>query len=37
MPLPVDADLVHDAERFTMDLQAGLERILHGKVKIMYV
>ncbi|CAK7270195.1 hypothetical protein SEPCBS119000_003964 [Sporothrix epigloea] len=31
----VDADLVHDAERFTMDLQAGLERTLHGKVKIM--
>ncbi|CAK7214345.1 hypothetical protein SCUCBS95973_002112 [Sporothrix curviconia] len=31
----VDADLVHDAERFTMDLQASLERTLHGKVKIM--
>ncbi|CAK7270169.1 hypothetical protein SEPCBS57363_003967 [Sporothrix epigloea] len=31
----VDADLIHDAERFTMDLQAGLERTLHGKVKIM--
>ncbi|CAK7198624.1 hypothetical protein SEUCBS139899_001288 [Sporothrix eucalyptigena] len=31
----VDADLVHDSERFTMDLQAGLERTLHGKVKIM--
>ncbi|KAL1901957.1 hypothetical protein Sste5346_001663 [Sporothrix stenoceras] len=31
----VDGDLVRDAERFTMDLQAGLERTLHGKVKIM--
>ncbi|EFW99590.1 protein phosphatase [Grosmannia clavigera kw1407] len=31
----VDADLVRDAQRFTMDLQAGLERTLHGKVKIM--
>ncbi|OAA56568.1 protein phosphatase [Niveomyces insectorum RCEF 264] len=32
---PVDADLVRDAQRFTMDLEAGLERTLHGKVKIM--
>lgn len=31
----VDGELVRDAQRFTMDLQAGLERTLHGKVKIM--
>ncbi|EPE08909.1 rrna-processing protein utp23 [Ophiostoma piceae UAMH 11346] len=31
----VDGEIVRDAQRFTMDLQAGLERTLHGKVKIM--
>ena len=29
----VDADLVRDAVRFTMDLPAALERTLHGKIK----
>lgn len=29
----VDAQMVQDAERFTMDLFGGLERVLHGKIK----
>lgn len=26
--------MIQDADRFTMDLVAGLERVLHGKVKL---
>ncbi|KAH6606395.1 rrna-processing utp23 [Trichoderma cornu-damae] len=29
----VDAEMVKDANRFTMDLAAGLQRTVHGKVK----
>jgi len=29
----VDAQMVQDTDRFTMDLTGGLERVLHGKVK----
>jgi len=31
----VDADIIKDADRFSMDLIAGLERTLHGQVKPM--
>jgi len=31
----VDADIIRDADRFKMDLIAGLERTLHGQVKPM--
>ncbi len=31
--LPVDADMIRDADRFKMDLVGGLERTLHGQVK----
>lgn len=31
--LPVDADMIRDADRFKMDLVGGLERTLHGEVK----
>lgn len=31
--LPVDAQMIQDTNRFSMDLAAGLERTLHGKVK----
>ncbi len=31
--IPVDAQMVQDTDRFTMDLIGGLERVLHGKVK----
>jgi hypothetical protein len=29
----VDADIIRDADRFSMDLIGGLERTLHGQVK----
>ena len=29
----VDAQMIQDTNRFSMDLVAGLERTLHGKVK----
>lgn len=31
--LLVDAEMVHDASRFKMDLAASLERTVHGKAK----
>ena len=30
----VDAQMIQDAERFTMDLLSSLERVLHGKDKL---
>ena len=30
----VDAQMIQDADRFTMDLVGGLERVLHGRVKL---
>ena len=33
MCLPVDAEMVQDSCKFKMDLAAGLERTVHGKVK----
>lgn len=31
----LDAQILHDAERFKMDLVGGLERTLQGKIKPM--